>query len=338
MTRKKRLGRGLESLLNSVEVVGETSSQVAVTGGATATVAAIPAAHSVSAAADDPYAPSQSGGGPGASSKHNDGDVIDLSVYEVEDNPFQPRREFRESELASLSESLKEHNILQPILVRVVDGRYQLISGERRLRAAIKANWQTIPARIRTADDRLVSELAIVENLQRKDLNAIEKALSFRRYIDEHHCTQEELANRLKIDRSTIANMMRLLELPDRVRSAVSDGTISAGHARALLSLGDERAQLAFTDRIIAEGISVRGTEALVAEHLSGDALKPAALSTTTRTRRTSSGHVSQLETELKMALGTKVQIKQGTREKGQIVVHYANSAEFERIKALLST
>jgi len=101
-----------------------------------------------------------------------------LNVFEIEDNPFQPRREFGESELASLSESLKEHNILQPILVRIVDGRYQLISGERRLRAAIKANWQTIPARIRTADDRLVSELAIVENLQRKDLNAIEKAMN----------------------------------------------------------------------------------------------------------------------------------------------------------------
>ena len=335
MTRKKRLGRGLESLLNSVEVVGETS--VAVAESPTATMPAMPSvppAATVADAKDDPYAvkpPARQGG------KLKDGDVIDLSVYEVEDNPFQPRREFRESELASLAESLKEHNILQPILVRVVDGRYQLISGERRLRAAIKANWQTIPARIRTADDRLVSELAIVENLQRKDLNAIEKALSFRRYIDEHHCTQEDLANRLKIDRSTIANMMRLLELPAPVRSAVSDGSISAGHARALLSLGDEGSQLSFTQRIIAEGISVRGIERLVAEHLSGDALVPTAL-TSTRTRRAPSSHIRQLETEMKMALGTKVQIKQGTREKGQIVVHYANSDEFERLKALMSS
>ena len=335
MTRKKRLGRGLESLLNSVEVVGETS--VAVAESPTATMPSMPSTSpptSNATAANDPYAvgtPARQG------SELKDGDVIDLSVYEVEDNPFQPRREFRESELASLAESLKEHNILQPILVRVVDGRYQLISGERRLRAAIKANWQTIPARIRTADDRLVSELAIVENLQRKDLNAIEKAMSFRRYIDEHHCTQEDLANRLKIDRSTIANMMRLLELPAPVRSAVSDGTISAGHARALLSLGDEGSQLSFTQRIIAEGISVRGIERLVAEHLSGDALVPTAL-TSTRTRRAPSTHIRQLETEFKMALGTKVQIKQGTREKGQIVVHYANSAEFERLKALMSS
>ncbi len=334
MTRKKRLGRGLESLLNSVEVVGETPSQVAVADNAAATVPRMPATSST-APTQNAFTGQRTNSVTDGGLK--DGDVIDLSVYEIEDNPFQPRREFRESELASLAESLNEHNILQPILVRVVDGRYQLISGERRLRAAIKANWQTIPARIRTADDRLVSELAIVENLQRKDLNAIEKALSFRRYIDEHHCTQEDLANRLKIDRSTIANMMRLLELPDPVRSAVSDGSISAGHARALLSLGEERAQISFTDRIIAEGISVRGTESMVAEFLSADSLKPASL-TTARTRRNTNGHVSQLETELKMALGTKVQIKQGTREKGQIIVHYANSGEFERLKALMSS
>jgi len=338
VTRKKRLGRGLESLLNSVEVVGETQTHVAVVDGPAATMPTMPSQtmppSTVAETAHDPYA---SASGSGERGEPTDGDVIDLSVYEVEDNPFQPRREFRESELASLAESLKEHDILQPILVRIVDGRYQLISGERRLRAAIKANWQTIPARIRTADDRLVSELAIVENLQRKDLNAIEKALSFRRYIDEHHCTQEDLANRLKIDRSTIANMMRLLDLPAPVRSAVSEGTISAGHARALLSLGDEGTQLSFTDRIIAEGISVRGIERLVAEHLSGDSLAPATLAPV-RTRRATSGHIGQLETELKMALGTKVQIKQGTREKGQIVIHYANSGEFERLKALMSS
>ncbi len=339
MTRKKRLGRGLESLLNSVEVVGETP--IAIAEDQISTMPMMAPAATVEDAPDDPYAVSDAlpHGGSAAKSSGGvkDGDVIDLSVYDVEDNPFQPRREFGEAELVSLAESLKEHSILQPILVRIVDGRYQLISGERRLRAAIKANWQTIPARIRTADDRLVSELAIVENLQRKDLNAIEKALSFRRYIDQHHCTQEDLANRLKIDRSTIANMMRLLELPSEVRSAVSTGTISAGHARALLSLGDEAAQLSFTRRIVDEGISVRGIERLVAEHLSADALVPSA-PTAARTTRAPSNHIRQLETEMKMALGTKVQIKQGAREKGQIVVHYANSAEFERLKTLMGT
>ena len=209
MTRKKRLGRGLESLLNTVEAAGGSHSSENLSGGvavveqsrAEVTAPSIPrvdiigdrpAAKAPRSApvtnrsnAPAPKAPSP----PTKPSEPIDGDVLNLNVFEIEDNPFQPRREFGESELASLAESLKEHNILQPILVRIVDGRYQLISGERRLRAAIKANWQTIPARIRTADDRLVSELAIVENLQRKDLNAIEKALSFRRYIDEHNCT-----------------------------------------------------------------------------------------------------------------------------------------------------
>ncbi len=140
---------------------------------------------------------------------------LELSVNEIEMNPFQPRREFNLDEIASLAESIKNHQQLQPILVRIVDGRYQLISGERRLRATIHAGLSRIRAEVREADDRLVAELAIIENLQRKDLNPIEKAMSFKRYIDEHKCKQDDLARRLCIDRSTIANLMRLLELPE---------------------------------------------------------------------------------------------------------------------------
>ena len=162
--------------------------------------------------------------------------LLQLRLGEIEENPFQPRRDFSDAEIVSLAESLKEHDLLQPILVRRVNGRFQLISGERRLRAAKHAGWTTIPARVREADDRLVAELAIVENLQRKDLNPIEKALSFKRYLDEHHCTQDDLARRLKIDRSTIANLMRLLELPGCILDSLRHGTITAGHARALLS------------------------------------------------------------------------------------------------------
>lgn len=364
MTRKKRLGRGLESLLNSVEVsqsiADEQGAASAFPGGVPGgeprgesysvpvSVATIePQTVAENRSNIDPYAAqepvnqaiSRSSRDAATPASPQEGDIVHLNVYEIEDNPYQPRREFRESELASLAESLKEHNILQPILVRIVDGRYQLISGERRLRAAIKANWQTIPARLRTADDRLVSELAIVENLQRKDLNAIEKALSFRRYIDEHGCTQESLASRLKIDRSTIANLIRLLDLPRQVQDAVRDQTISAGHARSILPLGDEVIQTQFTRRIIDEGISVRGTEKMVADYLSSDSLSPSSLAQAAvppSAKRTRSSHVDHLETELKMALGTKVQIKQGTREKGQIVVHFANASEFERLKNLI--
>ena len=352
MTRKKRLGRGLESLLNTVEVAGGSMSDNNLSGGvavaekspAVVTAPTVPHVEILKEARPS-NVPTSAQVTPmtnrapaleeNAVAEPADGDVLNLNVFEIEDNPFQPRREFGESELASLSESLKEHNILQPILVRIVDGRYQLISGERRLRAAIKANWQTIPARIRTADDRLVSELAIVENLQRKDLNAIEKALSFRRYIDEHNCTQDSLANRLKIDRSTIANLIRLLDLPRQVQDAVRTQVISAGHARTLLPLGDEDLQAEFCSRIVREGISVRATEKLVADYLSSDSLAASSIAPTTRKNGRSS-HVDQLETELKMALGTKVQIKQGTREKGQIVVHFSNSAEFERLKSLM--
>ena len=313
MTRKKRLGRGLESLLNST--IEHSTDTVAVVD-----------EYVGSPNSNPPSAPARDQGQPA--------DTVHLSVYEIENNPFQPRRVFSESEIVSLSESLKEHDLMQPIVVRIVDGRYQLISGERRLRAAIKANWQTIPARIRDADDRLVSELAIVENLQRKDLNPIEKALSFRRYIDEHRCTQEDLAGRLKIDRSTIANLMRLLELPDSIQEALQTGQISAGHARALLPLGDEQIQIDFCDQIISQGMSVRAIERAVAERITAE--DSFGRKTNSRKRRTLDSQIASLQQEMKQALGTKIQIKQGTRQKGQIVIHYSNHAEFERLREIL--
>jgi ParB family chromosome partitioning protein len=263
--------------------------------------------------------------------------VVHLNVHEIDENPFQPRRDFSESEIASLAESLKEHDILQPILVRVVDGRYQLISGERRLRAAIKANWTTIPARIREADDRLVSELAIVENLQRKDLNAIEKALSFKRYLEQHRCKTEVLAERLKIDRSTIANLIRLLELPAKIQDWLAAGQITAGHAKALLPLGDEKIQVEFAEQVIREGMTVRAVEAAVGELLAAEeTIEGGAAMALTRRRRTMDAQIESLQQSLKQALGTRVKIKFGTKQNGQIIVHFANHHEFERLKALL--
>jgi len=264
-------------------------------------------------------------------------ELVHLNVYEIDDNPFQPRREFSESEIASLSESLKEHDMLQPILVRRVGERFQLISGERRLRAAIRAGWSTVPARIREADDRLVAELAIVENLQRKDLNPVEKAMSFKRYLEEHQCTQEDLAHRLKIDRSTIANLMRLLELPAVVLDALRSGAITAGHARALLPLGNEAEQAEFCQRIQREGLSVRSIEQQVQEHI--EAIEPQTISfpgTNPRPTRTKSNQVASLEQELRIALGTKVEIRQTSRGSGRLVVHFSNADEFERLRRSL--
>src|SRR6476660_554066 len=263
--------------------------------------------------------------------------LMQLPLAEIEENPFQPRREFSQAEIISLSESLKEHDLLQPILVRRVNGRYQLISGERRLRAARHAGWTTIPARPREADDRLVAELAIVENLQRKDLNPVEKALSFKRYLDEHHCTQEDLAHRLKIDRSTIANLMRLLELPGCILDGLRQGTITAGHARALLPLGDEHQQVALAERIQSEGLSVREIERLVAEQVNEDEPEEAdVLPGPGSKKRTSSEQVASLEQEFRHALGCKVEIKANARGKGKLTIHFQNHEEFEHLRAQL--
>ncbi|WP_407699846.1 ParB/RepB/Spo0J family partition protein [Stieleria sedimenti] len=266
--------------------------------------------------------------------------TLSLPVSEIENNPFQPRREFNPDEIASLAESIKSHQQLQPILVRIVDGRYQLISGERRLRATIHAGMDTIRAEVREADDRLVAELAIIENLQRKDLNPIEKALSFKRYIDEHKCKQDDLARRLSIDRSTIANLMRLLELPESVLDLLQAGKITAGHARALLPIGDEQVQITTAKKIMDERISVRATESLVAEMLKAEEDQETGRKVTNATRqkrRQTSPHIEAMQQEFRMVFGTKVEIKSSARGRGKITIHFSDGDEFERLRAMLT-
>ncbi|MEQ1826623.1 MAG: ParB/RepB/Spo0J family partition protein [Pirellula sp.] len=274
-----------------------------------------------------------------ASTESADGtSTVDIPVTQIDANPFQPRRQFNQSEIESLAQSLKEHKQLQPILVRRIGERYQLISGERRLRATVHAGLPTIRAEVRIADDRLVAELAIIENLQRKDLNAIEKALSFKRYITEHKCTQDELAQRLKIDRSSIANMMRLLELPDVITDAVQRDEISAGHAKALLSLGSIKEQIATLQKIRDEAWSVRETEARVAEAIAESAASDQGyLGAVPRRKPSKSDQIASLEKEFKMSLGTRVDISQTSRGRGRITVHFTSIEEFERLRHLLA-
>ncbi len=266
--------------------------------------------------------------------------TLELPVDEIENNPFQPRREFNHDEIASLAESIKNHQQLQPILVRIVDGKYQLISGERRLRATIHAGLRTIRAEVREADDRLVAELAIIENLQRKDLNPIEKAMSFKRYIDEHKCKQDDLARRLSIDRSTIANLMRLLELPEPILEWLTAGELSAGHARALLPVGDDEIQINIAKKIMDERWSVRATESHVAELLkaevdeeTGKKVKNA----TRQKRRQITPEIEAMQQEMRMLFGTKVEIKSTARGRGKITIHFSDADEFDRLRALLS-
>ncbi len=305
MTRERRLGRGLEALLGrSLDAAGQ-------------------AAPPVQGDADD----SATG-------------LVNISVYEIDSNPFQPRRDFDDAEIDELADSIQEHGLIQPIVVRRVAERYQLIAGERRLRAAIKAGWPEVPAQLKDVDDRQVAELAIVENLQRKDLNPLEKAASFQQYLERYQCTQEELAGRLQLDRSTIANLIRLLELPADVQTAVRSGAISQGHARALLPLGDEREQLAFCQRIQDEGLSVRATETLVQETIQTADAEPLRLVTeegrSRPSRKPRSQQLAALEQELRAALGTKVDLRQTSQGRGKIVIHFKSHDEFERLHELL--
>src|SRR3954467_13231498 len=170
-------------------------------------------------------------------------ELIYVSVDQIDPNPFQPRRQFDPAEIAALADSLRQHGMIQPVLVRSIHDRYQLIAGERRLRASLEAQLHEVPARVLDLDDQRVSELAMVENLQREDLGALEKATAFRDYLGRYGGTQEELAGRLGLDRSTVSNLIRLLDLPDEVQEALRNKKITQGHARAILGLSDPDSQ-----------------------------------------------------------------------------------------------
>ena len=260
-----------------------------------------------------------------------------IPIRQIRSNPFQPRQDFDEAELQALADSLRAHGLLQPVVVRRTAEGYQLVAGERRLRAAVKAGWSEVPVQIVEADDRQLAELAIVENLQRKDLNALEKAISFHRYIEEYGCTHEELASRLKLDRSTVTNFLRLLELPPAVQEALRQGRISQGHARALLPLGDEHEQIEFCQRIQREGLSVRQTEALVQEAIAAADAEPLGLigreAPPPRPRRLTSEHIASLEQEFRAALGTKVKITHSARGRGKLTIFFTSHEEFDRLR-----
>jgi ParB family chromosome partitioning protein len=262
-----------------------------------------------------------------------------VSVKLIDSNPAQPRQEFEPEEMRSLAESLSAHGLLQPLVVRKVGERYQLVAGERRLRAAVQAGWADVPVTVVEADDRQMAELAIVENLQRKDLSPLEKAASFQKYLDQYGCTQEELAGRLKLDRSTIANLIRLLELPPAVQDAIRRKQITQGHARALLPLGDEREQIEFCQRIQREGLNVRQTEGMVQEMIDKadhDPLAPDAASRPSKPARATRGkneQVAALEQELRAALGLRVSLRHNARGRGRLMIQFRNHEEFERLK-----
>ena len=268
------------------------------------------------------------------------GEFQAIPIADIQPNPFQPRREFDEAELKELCASIEQHGIIQPIAVRKAGEQFELIAGERRWRAAQRAGLTTVPARILDLDDKQIFEVALVENLQRKDLNSIEKAKAFVSYVRKYSSTHEELAGHLGIDRSTVTNLIRLLDLPDEVQTAVQAAKISSGHARALLSLPTAAEQIELCDRIVKEAISVRETERLVREAKPVDPAKAAEPKSEIQapakeaepTGPTKSNHVLSIENEIRQKLGTKIEINLKTTDTGTFVLHFLSNDDFERI------
>lgn len=289
MSKKKGLGRGLSALLENVEtdITSGTDST-----GVTRVL----------------------------------GSVAMIPIGQIEANPFQPRSIFDEESLLELSNSIEVHGIIQPVTVRKMGyDQFQLISGERRFRASQIAGLEEIPAYIRVANDQAMLEMALVENIQRKNLDAIEVAISYQRLIDECRLTQDQLSEKVGKKRATVSNYIRLLKLPPEVQYAIRNQDLSMGHARALLAFDDDKALLKAFEKIVAEGLSVRQTEALAKEKSSKSTPK-----------KTQSGVLSfehqKIKSDLIDHFGTKVDLKRDNQGKGKIEIPFRNDDDLRRI------
>ena len=281
---KKRLGRGLDSLISH-------------------------------GAADAPEAPLPPGDGP-----------REVEISRVELSRVQPRQSIDADALRGLADSIRRAGVLQPVVVRPRGEMYELVMGERRLRAAHMASLERVPALVRDVPDERMLELALIENVQREDLNPMDKAVAVQRMIRELALTQEDAGGRLGLERSSVANLLRLLELPPAVQGMVSRGTLSAGHARAILALPGEAERVALAERVVREGLSVRQAERLAAAGAPG---RPP------RAHDAGTPQIRHLESALRERLGARVQIRSdGAR--GRLVIHFSDPDEFERLYELL--
>ncbi|TVR87170.1 MAG: ParB/RepB/Spo0J family partition protein [Saprospirales bacterium] len=281
--KKKDLGKGIRALLSGVEDK-DTGTQKKIVKELSSTVAMVP-------------------------------------IKFIEANPFQPRNEFSSSELEELTESIKIHGIIQPItLRRLSDDAYQIISGERRWRASQKAGLEEIPAYIRVANDQAMLEMALIENIQRQDLNPIEIAISLNRLMDECQLTHEGLSERVSKQRSTVTNYLRLLKLPPQVQQSVRNQKISMGHARSIAGLKKVDQQLQLLNDILKKSLSVRATEEWVRKFEKGKGSKK---SVSSSTKKEQGNQVKMLEDKLLQRFGTKVNIREKNTGHGQIVIHF---------------
>lgn len=295
--KKQALGKGIRALLSSIDDELNTSAE-----------------------------------GVPAVSGQNSGTIQRIPVEQIEVNPKQPRRDFDEQALGELAESIRLHDIIQPVtVIKLNSNRYQLISGERRWRASKMAGLKDIPAYIRTADDQQMLEMALLENLQREDLNAIEIAMSYQRLMDECNLTQEQVAGRMKKDRSTVANYLRLLKLPPDIQKAVRDGALSMGHARAIISLDMIDQQLYVFREVKEKGLSVRQVETLVKDMLNAEKND-----SSERTLPDKRGQLppayKRIEDNMASLFSTRVRLDRKKNGKGAILIEFYNDNDLERI------
>ncbi len=312
---RPRLGRGLASLITVTEPRPEPKAPKP------PVAQPAPAAQAAAAAPASPAEPA-----PRAEVKLAGGKAMEIPVASIVRNPSQPRQSFSEASLRELAESMKANGVIQPIIVRPAgENKYQLIAGERRWRAAQLAQIQTIPAIIRDVDAITQAQLAMIENIQREDLNPIERALGYQMLLKELGLTQAELASRLGEDRSTIANFLRLLDLAEPVREMVRQGKLSAGHAKLLAGVADILRQQKLAELVVSQGLSVRNLERILQEQAQGTPPRP--------TRVPLSPHLQDVEKTLCRQLGLRVQLRASRdRGKGRLIIHYANLDQFDEI------
>ena len=297
MAKKKALGKGLSALLENSEVGSDISKN---------------------------YAIPDKKGEPVSTSM--------MKISRIQANPYNPRTKFEKEALEELAASIREHGIIQPITVRKAGSGYQIISGERRFRASQLAGLDEVPVYVREADDETMLEMALVENIQREDLDAIEIAISFQRLMDECELTQEGLSQKVGKNRSTVTNYLRLLKLPADVQIAIRDRKISMGHARALAGISSEKDQLSILKKVLNEGLSVRQTEKLSTSAGEDKVSKNG----TTNDPVSLSFEQQKVKGDLEEYLGTRISIKKGNNGVGKIVINFASESDFKRIIDLL--
>lgn len=296
--KRKALGRGLSALLNDSDNVQSKPIKAPVTP-----------AEEVSSA----------------------GSVNEIKLSEIEVNPFQPRTDFDQEALAELADSIKLQGLIQPITVRRLNANsYQLISGERRFRASKLAGLTQVPAYVRSANDQQMLEMALIENIQRENLNAIEVALSFQRMIEECHLKQEELGERVSKNRSTVTNYLRLLKLPPAIQASIRDGELSMGHAKALISIDDPTKQIYIHQHIIQQGLSVRKTEELVRDMLRAPVKKEG------KQPEPISFQFQKIQDDLASKFSTRVKLKLSSQGKGTIEIPFLSESDLTRILEIM--